>query len=438
MSYIRYRFWHYLQLFIVLALLFLSSLNLPLLSVLSMPSILAFGLVYSPFFKGYKKLMAKTNFLPSLLTITVFSLTFFYTCYSYELYSEQNLRYSLFVPIFVPISYAVGFMIDYLRLPYWPFNLILVLCFLIGGGVSFVYLSINQVTNYSLDSFLILNRKVPDIWYAMFLGTKELINGPSLDLHSILGVSLLPVIVMAIFLICKFKKRSFLYLFIAVFLSLTFCTALYSVVSLQGRTPIVALVVTVISSMLFWIAKSQDKNKFIKMIFITFFGIIILLNFSYLYEHVINSLYKHKIFIRFEEVGIESSRYELWKIMLQGLFDYPLGGRKINLGTENYAHNIWLDVAYDAGLLPMVLLIFFHALHVKPFLRVLSSDLPELILGFFVCLGVAFCLAFIGTPVIQASVIYFSESCFFLGLLTRLSADLKTLTKDEAKYKKVV
>ena len=49
---------------------------------------------------------------------------------------------------------------------------------------------------------------------------------------------------------------------------------------------------------------------------------------------------------------INNIRFQTQRLVLQQLFDYPMGGRMMDLGGISHAHNTWLDMANAAGLIP--------------------------------------------------------------------------------------
>lgn len=56
---------------------------------------------------------------------------------------------------------------------------------------------------------------------------------------------------------------------------------------------------------------------------------------------------------------LNNDRIRLKKVYLQNLFNYPWGGNHLLKIYENYAHELWLDIFDDAGLLPLVAVAFY-------------------------------------------------------------------------------
>jgi hypothetical protein len=129
------------------------------------------------------------------------------------------------------------------------------------------------------------------------------------------------------------------------------------------------------------------------------------------------------ILTRFESEGLSTGRYEVWGEVLSQLFSAPLGGRAYPI-SENFAHNLWLDVGYDAGPLPLLLLAGFHLAHVPDALAVVRrhpSLNARLVTVAALC---AFGLTAMGEPVLIMSVPHFAAGLFLLGGLRRVAVAL--------------
>lgn len=129
------------------------------------------------------------------------------------------------------------------------------------------------------------------------------------------------------------------------------------------------------------------------------------------------------IVARFESEGVSTARWQLlWEVLSQVLF-HPFGGRAFTI-SENYAHNLWLDVGYDAGPIPMLLLLAFHAIHVPAVVRVIRHH-PSLNARLVTMAGVvAFAFTGMAEPVLIMSVPHFSLGLLLLGGLLRVAASL--------------
>jgi len=94
-----------------------------------------------------------------------------------------------------------------------------------------------------------------------------------------------------------------------------------------------------------------------------------------------------------------------------------------------FVHNLWLDVIWDAGIVPFVFLVAFHLKHALCFKNLVMSELSLLVILMVVGLGTSFFINFMQEPTMSASVPYFAASCFFLGLVLRMSQNLENSKK---------
>jgi hypothetical protein len=117
---------------------------------------------------------------------------------------------------------------------------------------------------------------------------------------------------------------------------------------------------------------------------------------------------------RFEVYGLETARYEQWEAVLLGLAHHFDGGRAIPL-TERFAHNLWLDVAWDAGGVPFLLLLAFHVASIPPVVSACRSGAelgPRLVLA---GIGIAFAFTAMSEPVNAFAINYYAFSFYYFG-----------------------
>ncbi|MFN9615064.1 MAG: hypothetical protein ACK55Q_06710, partial [Dolichospermum sp.] len=111
------------------------------------------------------------------------------------------------------LLFLTGICLDFKKMPFFPFNLVALNLSLFSGGIIWVFLSVAQYNkwNFSLIGIAIESRKVPTFWKG-----DDFINGPSLDIFSYLGLSLIGLLVAIISTpsLGKFRK---VILFIGIF-----------------------------------------------------------------------------------------------------------------------------------------------------------------------------------------------------------------------------
>jgi hypothetical protein len=171
-----------------------------------------------------------------------------------------------------------------------------------------------------------------------------------LGAQSGLAVCLLPA---ALFWVPEQRSARALAVRLAVAASGAF--ALYANVVLQNRTPMIAAVAALAAAIAVFLA-SERLGALGKASRLAPIALAAAASAAVLWDR----LSSFGVYQRFESHGLESARYELWGTVLTHLFDDLAGGRVTPLG-ETAAHNLWLDIAWDAGPLPFALMVVFHA-----------------------------------------------------------------------------
>ena len=98
--------------------------------------------------------------------------------------------------------------------------------------------------------------------------------------------------------------------------------------------------------------------------------------------------------------------------ILKLLPSYPLG----NIPYAHYAHNLWVDIAKETGIIPFILYILFcviSAVTVITYLKRSNFDREKVI--FVSSIFVASILVFFTEPVMEGSPMTFGIFCFVVG-----------------------
>jgi hypothetical protein len=403
--------------------LFIISLTIPkisLLFLLLLPLVLKFfGYLRIP-----KYLLKSTGIPISIVSMILFTIINYCLVYSYGL-DEKSAGIYFIEAVMIIVLFLTGICLDFKKMPFFPFNLLVVNLSLFSGGIVWVFLSVAHYNKWSFSfaSIAIAERKVPAFWQ----GSDVFINGPSLDIYSYLGVSLVGLFIVLASIgsfIGKYRKSILLtFIFILIFMS---C---YSSISLGARTPVIVLLISIVVTILFinFFNQSFQASRWIMICFYVSIACMVLFFREILNEYLlelISSLLDLNIGNRLISQGLETPRYIVWQQVIDQMPDYPWGGR-LMLISASYAHNIWLDQMYDSGILSMLLLLTFHIVQIPILLQFFKLDIPKIIRVFVLCTFVAFLAAFIQAPVIQASCVYFAISCFFFGSVARFTSDYK-------------
>jgi len=111
----------------------------------------------------------------------------------------------------------------------------------------------------------------------------------------------------------------------------------------------------------------------------------------------------------------DDPRLARWGYIIDNFWDHTAGGQQ-SRAVNGYAHNLWLD-AYDvAGLLPLILLLWFSAATLALLVKVIRSPLIESPLKFLVGgLWVALLAQFMTEPILDGVPYLFALFCLMVG-----------------------
>ncbi|MCY7334536.1 MAG: hypothetical protein LH649_18185 [Pseudanabaena sp. CAN_BIN31] len=348
----------------------------------------------------------------------------------YGIQSNSDTSWA-FSHIFIIIGlFFTSISLDFRKIPFPSFSLVAINLSIFFGSSLFVFLSVAQYHSWSfgIANILVKERAVPTIWNSL-----EAINGPSLDIYSYLGLSTIGILIILLLKLVDYfdKSKRFIFTFTIVsFFSVLM--AAYSSIALGARTPFVVLLLSIFVTCVFiTFFNSDSKTKksitLYSLGLFIFFIVICIFTYYALMENLIgllDNMVENGIGNRFADEGLETDRYQIWLEVLSQMIDLPWGG-KVMIISGSYAHNIWLDQIYEAGIFSGLFLLTFHLSQILIIFKFLQLKLPKMIHVFGLCSTLAFFTAFLQAPVMQASTLYFGVSCFFFGSLSRFTSDCK-------------
>lgn len=220
------------------------------------------------------------------------------------------------------------------------------------------------------------------------------------------------------------RKNTSKYLNI-VFLVL-FAGSILTTIHLINRTGIIIALVCTISIMAVQGARRAGRMivllAIVSIITIAYFGT------DWLAQSVEAYSYRNE-----SGLGLESGggRFERWVDAIEKLFNYPFGWW-LNHSTYNaQVHNLWLDIARVAGLIPFTLIVIFTVRVISKQYKILKKykDQPIAILTFGIILSML--LASAVEPVIEAKICYMCLLIFFAGIESQMYEDRHALLKDK-------
>ncbi len=350
------------------------------------------------------------DLLVQVSLLGMFSVMYYLIIYKYGFIDFKS---AIKNPLLIIASYSIGYSISEKNTLDWPYGLVWIILSMVAGFVVFSFLSVYSILSAG-HNIEILSRSAPSFWKG-----GDPINGTLFGLFASLGICLAPVLFFGRDHLLS--KRHFILLLAVI--SLLVVAGVYVNTALQNRSPFIAVFLSfVFSGLLYFFVKKVNPRHKIKtiLLIIIFWGILLYLFFYMGYDYS-----QYAVVNRFEVQGLETGRFDAWRDMLKSLPENLWGGRLVYLGGLAYAHNLWLDIAYDAGILPMIFLLIFHVMHLRSFIVVIRAKLPLLLILIIVSITVSIFVGFMVEPVMQGSVAYFAATCFFLGLVKRLDHDIK-------------
>ena len=188
------------------------------------------------------------------------------------------------------------------------------------------------------------------------------------------------------------------------------CLSILTVVYLVNRTGLfVAFSVVIITY--YWMSKSDTSN--LVWIGLGLLAIYVVVVKTGIVDESIIDAYIN----RSDTVGNSlegNSRFDRWSFALQHVFIDPFGWASNSSYQTVYAHNLWLDVARYAGILPFAFLIIATVKAMKQVVCIFkknNSELAALFIGLNICLFLT-CMV---EPIMEGSSITFYFSCFIWG-----------------------
>jgi O-Antigen ligase len=333
-------------------------------------------------------------------------------------------------PIFLLACYKYGHFLGKSRMKNWPGGIIYVLLAMVSGFAVFSFLSIYMAPNVSLYAEQTIGGAKAGRTGIMIWTGKPGGFGPILGVQANMGSAFLPVIIFgALNELFKKKKE---YLLIAGVCAAFILLGLYTNVLLKNRGPFVILagLIMVIGmyNIIFGPKRLTPAKLTRKIIVVLSVIIISLIMIRFMPTMDLSHL---GVVARFTEEGNSSPRTEFWKNCIRIIGENPLGGRKDFFG-HTYAHNIWLDVGYDSGVIAMFFLIIFHCIHFKDMADLIFKKLPihqGVISGMIAMFFIIF-ISLFTEPIGKGYTIYYAMTFFYCGLLKRLKTDGIILKKE--------
>ena len=163
------------------------------------------------------------------------------------------------------------------------------------------------------------------------------------------------------------------------------------------RTSVLAFVLVFVFSFVFDQIHSKQKTNIRKRIlyFLLFVGLVVLF-FGVLYilkEKGIRTIFDNVyIFYKFSQSIFDENRFHLYRLFIEQMPNYLLGGQKISEIIGLQIHELWLDVYDYAGIVTYILLLIYTYFYVKDIYRLyrsrISVEYKTLFLSIFIVIAI--------------------------------------------------
>lgn len=203
-----------------------------------------------------------------------------------------------------------------------------------------------------------------------------------------------------------------------------FCLSLLTTIHLINRTGIVVSFVCLIAMML-----TQRKSNLFKYFILLSIIVVIVLTFAD--TNLLSDTVEAYTYRNTEGNSIDSGggRFDRWTDALSKLWFYPFGWWKDTFTYHEQVHNLWLDIARVAGIVPFLLFLLFTYNLVVTQVKLLrfKSSHPLVLLTFGILLSML--LAAAVEPTMEAKAFYPCLIIFFCGIEEEIYVNRKILLK---------
>lgn len=295
---------------------------------------------------------------------------------------------------------------------------------LVMGFSSFAHGIMNLVANRGVNVLLLHGRYYNDIYGGII---------------SAIGQNLMFIIcspLLLYFLVCEKRKT------IKTLGTLAAVGGLYGSIANASRTLLYVSAITFIVSILLYVYITHDMvtgTLRLAMIACGCLAAVMLasfLNFFNLGEWFSNTALGQREMTASASSSVENNlRWKYASDILRLLPSYPLG----NIPYEHYAHNMWVDIAKEAGVIPFVGYIAFCVCALRVAILCIIEEKRYLDRVMFICtVTIAYFMIFFVEPLLEGSPITFCTFCFFIGALTaKRRHHILTSTQNEQSYRSI-
>lgn len=356
----------------------------------------------------------KTVVDKNLIYIIFFILSYL-ALFDYHGFFTAGLLSKIFYALYPVSFYVIG---KYLAHKYNDTGIVSFLLLVLVLGVSFIPFVSNVVD--VLKTGFMTNRNIVLIWFSKDVERAATGVGMMMALNmSLLGF-------LFIKLKSDFEKK------IKLFALILFLMGLFSFLNMSTRFGFFISTLSLISILAF----ANLKTKISAFVYSLSAVAIVLIFLSMI--DVLEWLIDSPVYTRFtdELSGVDIRdvstvpRIFRWGYAIDGLFKYPLGGRYAFI-AGTYAHNLWLDVGFSVGIIPLIFLLILTYRFIKNLVYLTGMKFyPVSFRMLMLCLSVGFIFSFLIEPVMYGAFEMFCLWMLFIGVTYAMTMKGKLMFHD--------
>lgn len=283
---------------------------------------------------------------------------------------------------------------------------------------NFIHFALNMVTNFGS-----LSRNTVDFW------TKSVLS----------ATSQMSLACLAIGISCAylFSDSKFRYKVLSVIILMSILA--YNLI-LAGRTLIVMIMVILAVSYIYYMIKSDDKSKKLK-VFISAIAIFLLFAVCYgldlfgIRTAVEQSNLYNRFFGEYSVINVgEDSRFDYKLAYISRMLSHPFGGNEIFAEVGTYAHDLFLDTYDRSGIFAFVAILVYIISSIVNVIKILrSSNTSFFIKQLIMCTYAVLYMEFLVEPILIGMPWLFATFCFIDGAVSKLITEISRAEKKTLK-----
>lgn len=196
---------------------------------------------------------------------------------------------------------------------------------------------------------------------------------------------------------------------------------------LGTRTLIIVFAVSsILSCITFIILNRRNRALVLKnvktlLIVIIVIFLVFISDFMGIREKIEDTKLLRRINKTYSTEEADENRVQTLFLAFDSILEHPMGGNNERIGELKYAHNMWLDVGKQAGIIPFLLLILFTIISLWNVIKIFknnrfSTEFKVFLVGIYS----AVLLNMTVEPILQGEPLFFIMFCMIIGMVDNI------------------